>query len=72
LCTPPLAPFLSRARAQEKYAARDVTAEARALARPLPADAAFPLVTPRVPLRESIDASREGDRPGFERVAING
>ena len=49
-----------------------MTAEARALARPLPADAAFPLVTPRVPLRESIDASREGDRPGFERVAING
>ena len=57
---------------QENYTSRDVTHEAKALARPLPADPPFGHVAARVPQREGVSAVREGDRPGMEKVSIGG
>ena len=49
---------------------RDATQEARALARTLAPDPPFGRVVARVPLKENINACREGDRPGMEKVSV--
>lgn len=57
---------------QENYASRDVTSEAKALARDMPDDLPFGKIVARMPLKDGVSALREGDRPGMEKVSVGG
>jgi len=57
---------------QENYAASDVTQQASLLKQPLPDEGSFGKLAKRAPQSDTINAAREGDRPGHEKVAING
>jgi predicted ABC-class ATPase len=57
---------------QENYAPRDVTSEAKALARDMPDDLPFGKIVARMPFKDGVSALREGDRPGMEKVSVGG
>jgi predicted ABC-class ATPase len=54
---------------QENYAASDVTAKAMELAQPLDDAGNFGEIAQRAPQSGTINAAREGDRPGQEKVS---